>query len=993
MVALLLPALLLAAPLQTAGSKKPATPYTAPARKWAHESSDLPVDPRFHFGSLPNGLRYVWVQNREPPRQLLLRLHVDVGSLVEHNDELGVAHFCEHMAFNGSKNFKAGTLVPVFQKEGIRFGSDVNAHTGFSETVYELDLPDDEPKRLERALTWFRDVVDGLKFEPKEVQAEKGVVDAEQQVRGGAGFDLLREAQRQLFDGSRYPRRIPIGEKPVRDKFDQKLCVAFYDRWYRPENATFLVVGDLDGKDPTPLLQKAFGEARGRGEHEDVPSADLDHLSFAKCFFTAPLGGGAQVHFGRMHARLPTSDDSKTRTNGLAVALVGDVLENRLNELVPRPFVLADVGTGDGFHPDHFLREHAVDGVSIQLVTTPEVWPLALTVGEHQLRKLLERGLTDDEWKAALARLDERIAPRKDDKTKSEPALSNHALLGELLRACSDVYVPMDPAADRAWTAKTTKTVTKEAALAAFKAEWERGKLFVYGTGSLDLRDAAKEEFQDAWKSATTEGCDVKPVVRNDLSVLAPKREKKVAGGDAKPSGEGADKPSDAPKSEPAKPFPYALADGTPATKESTKLDAIAAQRVVFDNGVRALLKFVEGHEGRFHFEVRFGEGTFALEPARAPVAKATRAVLLEAGAKKCNVADLRSALATAGGSLRFDVETDACVFDGSSHAAGGEAGLRRALEAVVALLRDGAVDALKPDEYARHLAPHVRDLDRPTFHNERTKFFELISNGDPRFTPFVREEATKVTLDEVKRFVASQLDGPLDVTVVGELPLDLQLRHVASTLGTLPPRRAAAPIPDDRRNAAPPKTGLHEPGGCIDLDGKDCHVLVCYPCGDAIDVKSERTLELLGDVASDRLREDVREKLGATYSPHGRAWGDPALRGRGLVELELAVEPAKLKETVAAVVASMENLAKNGMKKEELDRIRAARAGNPEALAHDLDFWTSELRRAWRQPAVLEDLRDLRRWYDKVTLGDLNALAKSVLAKERASILEVTPR
>src|SRR5262245_32747449 len=136
------------------------------ARPWEHESSDVPVDPRIHFGAFDSGMRYAWTdQSKSEDHRVCLRLHVDVGSLVETDAEQGMAHFIEHMAFNGTKNFKAGTLVETFSKEGIQFGHDVNAHTSTEETVFELDLPDASPERLKTAFTWFGDVADGLLFE------------------------------------------------------------------------------------------------------------------------------------------------------------------------------------------------------------------------------------------------------------------------------------------------------------------------------------------------------------------------------------------------------------------------------------------------------------------------------------------------------------------------------------------------------------------------------------------------------------------------------------------------------------------------------------------------------------------------------------------------------------------------------------------------------------------------------------------------------------
>jgi zinc protease len=122
------------------------------ARHWEHESSDLPVDARFHFGQFPNGMRWVWARNGEPKFRSYLRLHVDVGSLAEEDSERGMAHFLEHMAFNGSEHFAADTLVEWFQRHGMGFGADLNASTDFSETIYQLDLPNSDAALLDEGL-------------------------------------------------------------------------------------------------------------------------------------------------------------------------------------------------------------------------------------------------------------------------------------------------------------------------------------------------------------------------------------------------------------------------------------------------------------------------------------------------------------------------------------------------------------------------------------------------------------------------------------------------------------------------------------------------------------------------------------------------------------------------------------------------------------------------------------------------------------------------
>ncbi len=236
-------ALLAFAPFSTPQVSTPQAPTGA--RAWEHQTSDIPVDPRIHFGALANGLRYAWMDNSEPKQRCYLRLHVDVGSLAESDAERGMAHYLEHMAFNGSKRFPAGSLVEWFQRHGMSFGADTNASTGFSQTIYQLDLPVSDEKTIVEGLQVMRDYADGLLIEPKEVDFERGVIDGEERERDSAGMRVLKETLRLQMSGTKVAERLPIGIKAARDKLDAPALRKFYSTWYRPDNMTLLVIGDL----------------------------------------------------------------------------------------------------------------------------------------------------------------------------------------------------------------------------------------------------------------------------------------------------------------------------------------------------------------------------------------------------------------------------------------------------------------------------------------------------------------------------------------------------------------------------------------------------------------------------------------------------------------------------------------------------------------------------------------------------------------------------
>src|SRR4249919_2474839 len=224
----------------------------------------LPFDSAVRTGTLPNGLRYFIRHNNRPAARVTLRLAVKAGSLYESDDQLGLAHLIEHMAFNGSAHFKPGELVGYFESVGARLGPHVNAYTSFDETVYMLDLPSDKPDVVEKGLTALADFAGGLTLSQEEVDKERGVVVEER--RGGLGASSrIRDKQFPiLFHDSRYAERLPIGKPEIIRNAPVARLRAFYDTWYRPERIAVVVVGDIDQPTIEASIRASFSPLRDR---------------------------------------------------------------------------------------------------------------------------------------------------------------------------------------------------------------------------------------------------------------------------------------------------------------------------------------------------------------------------------------------------------------------------------------------------------------------------------------------------------------------------------------------------------------------------------------------------------------------------------------------------------------------------------------------------------------------------------------------------------
>jgi zinc protease len=242
----------------------------------------LPLDPLVRTGKLPNGFTYYIRHNEEPKNRVVMYMVNNVGSVLEDEDQRGLAHFTEHMSFNGTTHFPHNQLVDYLQKAGVQFGADINAYTSFDETVYQLPLPSDKPELLKIGLEIMRDWAQNATLDPGEIDKERGVVLEEKRLGKGAGERMRRQYWPVILNNSRYANRIPIGLDTVLDNFKRPTIARFYHDWYRPDLQALIIVGDINVNDMEARVKKLFSDLKNPA-HERVRTK-----------YTVPLTGKNQ---------------------------------------------------------------------------------------------------------------------------------------------------------------------------------------------------------------------------------------------------------------------------------------------------------------------------------------------------------------------------------------------------------------------------------------------------------------------------------------------------------------------------------------------------------------------------------------------------------------------------------------------------------------------------------------------------------------------------
>ncbi|MBL0152993.1 MAG: insulinase family protein [Chitinophagaceae bacterium] len=377
----------------------------------------LPVDPDVKIGKLSNGLTYYIRKNVKPAKKVELRLAVNAGSVLENENQRGLAHFMEHMGFNGSTHFPKNELVDFLQKSGVKFGADLNAYTSFDETVYILPVPTDDSTMFDKGMTVLEDWAFNNLFDKNEIEKERGVVLEESRLSKGSFERMSRIYFPKLFNGSKYGERLPIGKDEILKSFKPETLKAFYKNWYRPNNMAVMVVGDIDPAEAEKLIIKHFGKFKnppGAPVRPAIipikPRVGPDALVVTD---EEATNGVVQIYnFVKPAEKQRTWGDAR---KSLLENLVSSMIGQRLNELTQKenpPFLFGNTG----FSP--FIRGYS-SFTSFAVVSNGTIED-AVTALMQETNRARQFGFLQTELERAKASLLNIAEKSKNEKDKTE---------------------------------------------------------------------------------------------------------------------------------------------------------------------------------------------------------------------------------------------------------------------------------------------------------------------------------------------------------------------------------------------------------------------------------------------------------------------------------------------------------------------------------------------------------------------------------------------
>lgn len=452
-------ALLLAAPPSLA----------APAAPWPQATSDLKADPAIRFGTLPNGMRYAIRKQSIPPGLASLRLRIDAGSMMETDAQQGLAHFLEHMAFNGSKNVKEGEMTRMLERLGLAFGPDTNASTSFGETIYMLDLPKTDAETVDTALMLMRESASNLSIEQAAVDRERGVVLSEERARDTPGYRIVKERLAFWLKGQRLPDRMPIGKVDVLKSAPAREVSDFYRRYYRPERAVLVAVGDFDVDAMETKIRARFADWRGEGPAGGEPPQGKVAARGAEAKLVVEPGAPLSLQIAWVAKPDLSPDTAAKRRRDLTEMVALAALNRRYSRLARGanpPFVGATAST--------FQQEDEADIAVVSVAAEPSRWAEALAAAEQEHRRALTYGFRQDEVDREIDELRALLrAAAAGAATRRQSELAN-----EIVASLDDGQVLTSPADELAFFEASVKDLTVEGVSAALKAAF-------HGSGPL----------------------------------------------------------------------------------------------------------------------------------------------------------------------------------------------------------------------------------------------------------------------------------------------------------------------------------------------------------------------------------------------------------------------------------------------------------------------------------------------------------------------------
>ncbi len=880
----------------------------------------LPTDPGLLAGELENGLNYAVLEHDNPPGRVMLWMYVSTGSINETDEQRGLAHFLEHLAFNGSEHFEKNDVIGFFEAMGLTFGQHQNAMTSFDQTRFILELPNNKPETLDQGLLFFADVAGRLSLDPLAIDNEREVILEELRSRLSPEQRVQEYIFERISPGSRFGERLPIGTEESIKTIDRDDFLDYYHHWYVPSNITLVVVGDIDPESVVPAIERqfSFGPRVPRPVDAD-PQVEPYQTTQAIVATDAELKQ-ASVSIVRIDEPAPpTTTEALMRereVEDLAVAAFNRRLARKISE-GQVSFLSGSAFLGNLFNSFRFIAVGAEGD--------PQRWrdmlaELAVEMQRARLHGFTEREL-DDVRKQLIAGLERAV-----EREETQPS---QAIVAQVTEAVADEEPYLSAAQRLEIMQRLLPAITPEEISTRFR----------------ELYDPAAVTF----------------IVELPIDATVPTEAELVSLGQESlavtPDAEG----------ESARPSELMAVLPEPGTVvDQTEHDRSAVTSAWLSNGVRLNYRFMDYRKDQATITINLAGGSIEETPENHGITAAASLAWSRPATSRLSSSDIRDLMVGTKVSVAGGADLDALTMLVSGKPAELETGMQLAY----LLLTDPLIEeaALSQWQEQERQAIEARKLQPGGVVAEA--FTAMISPpGEVRLLPMELQEMDRITREKAQAWLERIIrEAPIEVSVVGDLPWEQARDLVCRYLGSLPPRERIS----SQTNAALRR--LDRPVGPLveSLEIETQTPMAIVQSGffgpDWTEVEDRRLLNLATQILSTRMIKELREQEQLVYSIGARSAPNPTYPGYSMVMAGAPTDPGKASALQQRIAGMYQQFAEQGATDEEIEIAKKQIDNQLDEQMKDPRFWNFFLGNLTYRGTNLDDLVAAREAYAAFT-------------------------
>lgn len=915
---------------------------------FVHQASDIPVDDSVLYGVLPNGLRYAVRSNETPSKTATLLMRVDAGSLDEQDDTRGIAHFLEHMAFNGSEAIPEGEMIKRLERLGLSFGADTNASTSFDQTVYQLELPDVTDDLLDEALFIFRETAERLTLAPDAIDDERGVILAEKRARNSPSFRALIASLQFQTEGTNLVDRLPIGTVETIETMTPEQFRTFYEQQYRPEDTFVVLVGDRPVEQLAQKIESAFAD--WVNQVEPVADAELDAIAFDAprygAFFDPEVSN--YISLVTITPRPPeneTRDTVENRADGMPIYFANAMLNRRLSKRV-RSGEASYTSAGVSASP---LFESA-DVAGLRISAEPDRLRSGFIEAERILRQALDHGFTQ-------AELDEQIVNARKSweiAVQTAPTRRTPSLARQILSRFATETVFSTPQTGLDLFEAAIVDVSLEDINTALQETWAA----LETAPQLYLQSDTVIETPEIWLAAMlaeSRSASLDPI--DDVAVDA---------------------------------FAYTDWGTSGIVAERRQVDDIGATLVRFENGVLLNMKPTDFQKDVIRIGIDAGSGT-AWEPQDDPAfTMQLGAIMGASGLEAHTVDDIRTLTAGSSAGVRRGFGFRAMGLSGTIT----PEDLRLQLDMLAAHLTHPAFRPETRKAFQSRIRANWSKIDSTPSGAASIEIPPIITSGHWSSVHPREEALVDIDMSAIERWYDENVrGGPIEIAIVGDFAVDVMIDEVARTFGALPgPRDDIRELPERSLDQKFPE-GQKRPYEFAHSGELDTALLRIYwPSTGHRDLIKRRQIGMLTTALRLELTDVLREEEGATYSPSAFRSTSELTPDYGYIAVSMEAEPAELDRLTGLVESIVARLVEEGVSEDLFERAMTPTLENLESSLEDNGYWFGVIDNAQSRPETLDYHRTRDADYTDMQASDLSAIATELLDPEKALRFHIVP-